>query len=234
MIEHLPNAFQQLVEIFKQNLGISLLVAILLIVGIIGYNVSVNTQIVSQLQSTPERGALHFEQALESSSLVNDTLKDIQHVTGGSYVLIRQFHNGKQDLTGLPFMYSATSHVAAQEGISVETSMYDSVPLSTQSRTLGVMWSDLKNPSCLSFRTEEIPDSILRANTKRQGISAVLQCPLVNPLNYPIGYVAVWYKGNPIDEQLEIDRMYLDAKSAKLVGYLQPPEKDQDQSWLPW
>ena len=210
MIKELSDALRRLINSLSlrpvATLG-GVLIAITLFVGYRSYDM------LTRMIITPHEESSRFRAQLESAELVNSAIENLATDLGAHSVVIRQFHNGRHDLTGIPFTEATTTFY---------TSRFDEIkteePLSASNSSLRRMWRSIDNPQCIIVNQGIDISSRRYFNTYT--LSRVAICPLVNPLNYPIGTITVGIGPESIasDEQVLI-RTHVVAKS--VTGYLQ-------------
>lgn len=229
MIEKFTDGFRSLVRTFKTSPIASLVVALFLLTGFSLYWSSINASALERLLDDPSRNTAHFEQALQRNEQIDGALINLRSDTNSQKVVVRQFHNGKKDLTGLPFTYISTTHISQPDNASNSAGTYESQPLSTMNGTLRYMWGDAKQPKCIVLNTDESTDFPHKAYLDETGIKISVICPLVNLLNYPIGIVSVGYtKQLKISDELAV-QSEVSRVASKLEGYLEV-SKDTDAS----
>lgn len=158
---------------------------------------------------TPQQEATRFHQSLEAMDLVNKSLDNLKTNTSASTAIIYQFHNGKHDLTGIPF----TSAL-----VTFSTDGYASdLPISTMNSSLRAMWTRIDKPSCVALDAPvDIESQKLFTKYK---LKTLVMCPLINPLSYPIGVLSVGYV-TPIKETSEPSKI-----ATSIVGYITDYDK---------
>lgn len=138
---------------------------------------------LERLVITPEEEAAKFAAQLESSALVNASLERLKTELNAQFVVIHQFHNGRHDLTGIPFT-EATATYYTEEPLVIEE------PLSAMNGTLRQMWKRIDAPKCIRLNQPLDPSSRKYFTTAGE----LIKCPLINPLNYPIGTITVGFE----------------------------------------
>lgn len=210
MIKELSDALRRLINSLSlrpvATLG-GILIAITLYVGYKSYDM------LTRMIITPHEESSRFRAQLESAELVNSAIENLATDLGAHSVVIRQFHNGRHDLTGIPFTEATTTFY---------TSKFDEIkteePLSASNTSLRRMWRSIDNPQCIIVN--QGIDVSTRRYFNNYTLTRVAVCPLVNPLKYPIGTITVGLGPESIasDEQILI-RTHVVAKS--VTGYLQ-------------
>lgn len=210
MIKELSDALRRLINSLSlrpvATLGGILIIATLFI----GYK---SYDMLARMIITPHEESHRFRAQLESAELVNAAIENLATDLGAHSVIIRQFHNGRHDLTGIPFTEATTTFY---------TSKFDELkteePLSASNTSLRRMWRSIDNPQCIIIL--QGIDISTRRYFNNYGLSRVAICPLVNPLKYPIGTITVGLGPESIasDQQI-LTRTHVIAKS--VTGYLQ-------------
>lgn len=137
---------------------------------------------LERLVITPEEEAAKFAKQLESSELVNKSLEQLKMDLGAEFVVIHQFHNGRHDLTGIPFT-EATATFYTDEPIIIKE------PLAAMGGTLRRMWRKIDAPQCIEIAA---PVDVSSRKYFKEA-DHVVKCPLINLLNYPIGTITVGF-----------------------------------------
>jgi len=208
MIKDLSEALRRLINSLQFK-PVATLGAILLVsIGYIGYR---SYDILQELVITPDEEAQNFESQLESATLVNAAIEDLRIDLKADTVVVKQFHNGRHDLTGIPFTEStATFYTDKYSFIGDE-------PLSTMNTSLRVMWKSIDKPSCMVLYAPM--DSASKKYFTDYKLNKAIVCPLTNLLNYPIGTITVGFSGShTTSEDIATDKTQAIAKS--ITGYL--------------
>lgn len=208
MIKELSDAFKRLVYSLSVR-PIATIVAIFIIsisyVAIKSYNT------LEQMVITPDEEAAIFREQLESSKLVNESLENLRVSLGAHNVVIKQFHNGRHDLTGIPFTEaSVTYHTENYSGTGTEA-------VSTMNTSLRRIWAEIDEPKCIVLNGPV--DSSTRKYFMAYDLNRVVECPLTNLLNYPIGKITVGFSAdNTISDKVAIEKTSIISK--RVTGYL--------------
>lgn len=164
---------------------------------------------------SPQEEASRFHRALESMQLVNDAMTNLKTDTSATAVTVYQFHNGKHDLTGIPFTSALVTF--STEGYSAN------VPMSTLNSSLRAVWTSIDKPSCTMLTAPVDVES--QKYFAQYKLKSEILCPLVNPLNYPIGIVSVGYPTKDV-APIAIDKTSEVAK--RVVGYLNKEQENEN------
>jgi hypothetical protein len=168
---------------------------------------------LQQMIVTPHEESERFKAQLASAALVNDAIENLSTDLRGHSVVIKQFHNGRHDLTGIPFTETtATFYTMNYEDTGEE-------PLSALNSSLRLMWKEIDRPECIIL-TRGI-DNSTAAYFRRHQLNRVVICPLTNLLNYPIGTITVGFSAGdtPLSNKFVLDRTHLMSK--RITGYLE-------------
>ena len=217
MIRDLSNALRRLINSLALRPIPTLAGVIILFTAFIGYR---SYDKLEKLIISPTEESARFSAQLQSAELVNEAIENLCQDLGAHSVIIRQFHNGRHDLTGIPFTEATTTfYTSGFDEIKMEE------PLSASNRSLRRMWASIDSPQCIIL-TEGI-DASTRWYFETYKLSRVAVCPLTNPLKYPIGTITVGFPAESTASEGQIlTRTHTIAKS--VVGYLQnavPEEK---------
>ena len=207
MIKELSDAFRQLVRSLSLK-PVATLFAICIIA--ITY-VTINSYSrIEKLVVTPDEEALRFREQLESSKLVNASLEQLRGSLGAHSVVIKQFHNGRHDLTGIPFTESsATYYTEGYDDFGTET-------VSTMNTSLRKIWTEIDKPRCIVLTAPV--DASTRKYFMAYELKKIVECPLTNLLNYPIGKITVGFSQDNTDDDVAINKTAAIAK--RVTGYL--------------
>lgn len=161
---------------------------------------------------SPAQEAARFKAQLNSASLVNLSIENLAEELNAHSVVIKQFHNGRHDLTGIPFTEATSTFYT----INFNNVKYEE-PLSASNKSLRMMWTDIDNPRCILLK-EGVDISTKRYFFEYE-LNRVAVCPLINLLKYPIGTITVGFKAESTLSNKEIlQKTHLIAKS--VTGYL--------------
>ena len=210
MIKEISDALRRLVNSLALRPLPTLAGVLIIIMTYIGYR---SYDMLERSIISPTEESERFEAQLESAELVNEAIENLAIDLDAHSVVIRQFHNGRHDLTGIPFTEATTTFYTEKvDEIKIEE------PLSASNRSLRKMWSSIDNPQCIMI-TKGIDISTSRYFSKYE-LSRVAVCPLVNPLKYPIGTITIGLPAQSTASDKEIvSRTHAISKS--VVGYLQ-------------
>jgi hypothetical protein len=166
---------------------------------------------LEQMVITPDEEAVRFREQLESAKLVNESLENLRLSLGAHSVVIKQFHNGRHDLTGIPFTEaSATYHTDSYDNMGTEA-------VSTMNTSLRKIWAEIDKPTCVVLNAPT--DSSTRKYFMAYELNRIVECPLTNLLNYPIGKITVGFSAdNTISDEVAVARTAAIAK--RVTGYL--------------
>jgi hypothetical protein len=209
MIQELSNALRRLVNSLSTRPLATLVAVFIICASFIAYK-SYST--LEQLVVTPDQEATRFQKQLESSKLVNQSLEKLRVDLNAQSVVIKQFHNGRHDLTGIPFSEASDTYY---------TDTYDDVgdeTISSMNGSLRKMWSRIDSPECISI--DSPVDSSSKKYFKNYKLTKVVECPLTNILNYPIGLIQVGFSGDNTtkEDRDALSKTYTISKS--VTGYL--------------
>ena len=206
MIKDLSNALRQLIASLSMRPLATLLAIFLIAITYISVR-SYDT--IQKIVITPVEEAHQFSRGLEKAELVNSAIGNLKEDLGAQSVIIKQFHNGRHDLTGLPFTEASVT-------FSTEGPGADEEHLSSMNSSLRRMWTRIDSPRCL------VQYAPLDASTKRYmleySLSHVVTCPLTNPLNYPIGILLVGFDKEGVSDVEAVSQTSVVSK--RIVGYL--------------
>jgi hypothetical protein len=208
MIKELSDAFRRLVYSLSVK-PITTMVAIFLVS--ISYVAVKSYDRLEQMVITPDEEAVRFREQLESAKLVNESLENLRLSLGAHSVVIKQFHNGRHDLTGIPFTEaSATYHTDSYDNMGTEA-------VSTMNTSLRKIWAEIDKPTCVVLNAPI--DSSTRKYFMAYELNRIVECPLTNLLNYPIGKITVGFSAdNTISDEVAVARTAAIAK--RVTGYL--------------
>jgi hypothetical protein len=208
MIKELSDALRRLVYSLSVK-PIATMVAIFLIS--ISYVAIKSYDTLEKMVVTPDEEAVRFREQLESAKLVNESLEKLRASLGAHSVVIKQFHNGRHDLTGIPFTEAtATYHTESYDTIGTEA-------VSTMNTSLRRIWTIIDKPTCIVLNGPV--DSSTRKYFMVYELNRVVECPLTNLLNYPIGKITVGFSAdNTTSDEVAVTKTAAIAK--RVTGYL--------------
>lgn len=188
-----------------------------------------NNLTLSQIIETPETNSQHFESAVGISADIDAAIQRLVDSSDASGALVRQFHNGRRDLTGLPFTYVSTTYISlANPNQRVERAEFESYPISTGSITFGEMWQVYNDPQCVTHKVADIRDPILASSFASYRFNYVVICPLTNLLKYPMGVLVVGYNYDPGEKQITATKDVANS----ITGYLNSIQGEDKKNFL--
>jgi len=208
MIKELSEAFRRLVNSLSVRPVATLTAVFIIAMSYVAYK-SYNT--LETLVITPSEEAARFKNQLESSKLVNQSIEYLREDLKAHSVIIKQFHNGRHDLTGIPFTEATSTYYTE----SYETADSNE-PISSMNNSLQKMWGDIQNPKCTVLNSAV--DASSRRYFKTYGLTKVVECPLTNLLNYPIGVILVGFSESNTSDEVAVSKTSAIAK--RVTGYL--------------
>lgn len=214
--------FKGMVEITKSHgEHIIYTLALLLVIGV-GYTMfEKRSEIWDMMFVAGEISEQDFVDILKINNNIQTALDALRDETNAHKVSISRFHNGKYDLTGVPFekiteVYSSSS---AYYTPSKDSGM--SLPLPALQEILGGMWLKFKDPVCISNNIKDYTDLRLISYLKTNKIEREVVCPITNITNYPLGILVVDLKGEPTPAELERIITLTNTTAQKVGGYLE-------------
>lgn len=213
MIKDLSKAIKALIDSLSAK-PVATLMAIFIV-----FAMYIGVRSYSTLQSlvvTPDQEAARFESQLHATDIINKSIEDLRASTKADNVIIRQFHNGRHDLTGIPFTsISTTYYVDPLDDDGHEPSVDE--PISSMNKSLRQVWQRIDRPECIVLYSPV--DVSTRRYFRAHNLNRSVVCPLVNLLNYPIGVMQVGFSQSSTvsDEEVEKQTSLL---SKRVTGYL--------------
>lgn len=104
---------------------------LILMIGILIAFINNPTYIIDKWQEVQEKE--HTERmaiTLKNSQIINTELENLRYRTGADRVILLQFHNSKQSLSGLPFIYLTATAEALDYNVIPVAEQYESVKTS--------------------------------------------------------------------------------------------------------
>ena len=213
MIKELSDALKALITSLSTKPLATIMSILIIFVAYLGYR---SYDVLQALVITPDQEAARFEKQLTNSEIINQAIEGLRLELSADNVIIKQFHNGRHDLTGIPFTGIATTFYVDPLEIDEHETVIDE-PVSASNKTLRNVWERIDKPECV------IIDSPLDISTRKyfksHNLNKMAVCPLVNLLNYPIGVMVVGFsEGNTISDEVIIQKTSTIAK--RVTGYL--------------
>lgn len=211
MIKELSEFFKVVVDSLSRHPFATISTVLIAIVLYVGYR---TLERIETIAVPPSLEAERFHQQLDSSEQINQSLEALRKEQGAHSVIVRQFHNGKHDLTGIPFTKSSITFYAMDNELEQMEE-----PLSSMSTSLSKVWSKIDEPSCI------VLDHGIDKNTKHYmdiyDLNIIVVCPMTNLLKYPVGTFTVGYKNRDL---VDIDKVR--SVSTQVTGYLDGTNKN--------
>jgi hypothetical protein len=207
MIKELSDGLKSLAASLSIRPVATLMAVLIICLGYVSYR-SYST--LESMIVTPAEEASRFKEQLESAKLVNESLNQLNADLNGHSVIIRQFHNGRHDLTGIPFTETTSTYYTEDYELSGDE------PVSSMNESLRMIWKEIDKPECTVLYGPV--DSSSRRYFKAYNLSKVVQCPLTNLLNYPIGTITVGFSAGDTNDTIAVSKTSAIAK--RVTGYL--------------
>ena len=235
-MKELIEALTAFAKVAKNNTVGVCLTIVMVFVLISGFILMTNiSNRVNHAMPSPAVESARFDRANKATEAINTMLDQQIAVLKADRAGVRQFHNGKTDLSGLPFTYVSTTFARTKEGVAFPDANYSPVPSSTISEITSAMWADYKHPVCLTIYTDEIKSQQYRRYTKNLGVEVFYVCPVSNANMYPVGFVFVSYlraeTERPTDEQIIANVTEIAGRVSDQLGSVTHPERPWWEFW---
>lgn len=160
---------------------------------------------------TPIEQNKRFKAQLTSASLVNDSIENLAEELNAHSVIIKQFHNGRHDLTGIPFAEATSTYYTPR------FASHEQILLSSYNASLRLMWRDIDSPHCIILQRGVDPTT--SRYFREYSLTRVAICPLTNLLKYPIGTITVGLTAeNTLNDTVVLNKTQKVARG--VIGYL--------------
>lgn len=231
------NAFfaglQSLIITVRRNALSSAFTTFMLLILIFAWSARDNIATFIERNPSSHQEKQRFDQSVVADSQINATLEDVRKQLNADRILIRQFHNSKADLTGLPFASVSTTYYSLSPGVDLTMESLQSYPLSTVNEQLSRMFQPEQAPQCSIVRPiKDISDPSYRNYLEKNGEVLVYACPLMNLRGQPVGFITVSYlteeKERPSDEEINI---VINRTGERVVGYLTRVIEPERKPW---
>ena len=162
-----------------------------------------------------------FRLMVKLNSLIETRLDSLRDNTGAVRVVVRRFHNGRQDLTTVPFEKVSDVYTSHDENFDLLVDTDRTLPMSSITYSLSRMWgTNASEPVCFGQATEQFPKGDLQRYLRQHNIKYVQVCPVTNIARYPLGLIAgvYWY----VPDEAEAANIQSRTKKAadSIGGYL--------------
>jgi hypothetical protein len=225
-------SLQSLIITVKKNFFHSFATVIMLLSVIVAWSARGNIATFLERNPTAEQEKGRFDQSIVADAQINGALEDIRRQINADRILIRQFHNSKTDLTGLPFASVSTTYVAMAPGVTLTPGSYDPYPLASINEVLARMFTPNEAPHCARLTIDDIVDPAYRKLIESNGVALWYNCPIMNLRGQPIGFILASYmtitKDHPVDDKIEA---ILGNTGERVVGYLDNVIKQEKRPW---
>ncbi len=223
---------QSLIITVQRNMLSSFFTTVMIIALICVWSARGNISTFLERNPTPEIEKQRFNESIVADGLIREALDHDRKIINADRVLIRQFHNSKADLTGLPFASISTTYAAMAPGVSLEAAAYGPYPLSTMNEQLKIMWVDGQEPKCVRMDISAVKDTQWKSYWEKNGAKVGYTCPILNLRGQPIGIIGAEYltaeKNRPTDEII-VD--ILKKTGEKSAGYLDAVVTSEKKPW---
>lgn len=211
MMEGINELFKTAVDSLSKHPFATLSTILIAIVLYIGYR---TLDRIETIVIPPSLEATRFHEQLAASEQINMALTNLAVDADAHSIVLRQFHNGKHDLTGIPFTKSSVTFYEIRE---TERSLEEQdEPISAMSTSLSRIWARIDRPKCLVLTDFGI-DKTTKHYIEVNELGSIIVCPMVNLLNYPVGTLTVGFKRrDPGEGTVE----KIEAVATQVTGYL--------------
>jgi len=97
-----------------------------------------------------------------------------------SRVVLRQFHNGKYGISGIPFTFVQTTHIVVRPNTyNLNLDTWQSYPMSTMSYTLSTLFLN-DDFTCKSMTQSDVRDYYYSELLERYDVYGIIMCPMVD------------------------------------------------------
>lgn len=230
------NAFfaglQSLIITVRRNVVSTVFTTCMLLLLIFTWSVRGNIVTFIERNPSPKQEAVRFDESVVADSSINETLNKIRQEINADRIMIRQFHNAKADLTGLPFASVSTTYHSLSPGVMMSSSSFQPYPLSTVNDILAKMFVRGKEPACAKILLSEINNPIFLNELKESGDVIMYACPMRNLKGQPVGFISASYltaeKTRPEDNLIKYT---LDDTGIRVVGYATQVIEREKKPW---
>lgn len=223
---------QSLIITVRRNFLSSAFTTLMLLVLIFAWSARENITTFLERNPSAHQEKQRFDQAIVADSQVGESLADIRSQLNADRIIIRQFHNSKTDLTGLPFTSVSTTYYSLAPGVGLTSESLQSFPVSTINEQLKLMFVPNQAPHCAIVRPTDIRDPTYAKNLRDNGVAVAYSCPLMNLRGQPVGFIAASYltdsKPRPNDEQI---KLIINNTGQRVVGYLSKVVELEKKPW---
>lgn len=228
MINEIIDSFNNLIKTIGQNKLASILALVSVFLLYNGFTYGEKLSKLDHVIPSPEVEKVRFINSLKANDQIQKAVNDFKSDMEANRVVVRQFHNGKADLSGIPFNFVSTTFTSQDEDYKLAPNYYESKPLSTINNTVKDMWHEVDNPQCIVKNTTEIKDDLLKVALEERNVTYTIFCPMTNLLKYPVGYISVnfVFQEEPTPEDIEETK----ALSQKIVGFLSDIKESESEA----
>ena len=225
-------SLQGLIITVRRNVWSSILTITMLFFLIVMWSARDNITTFFERNPSTETEKDRFNMSIVADSQINETLDNIRVKLNGDRLLIRQFHNSKTDLTGLPFASVSTTYFSLAPGVTLDDSALQPFPLSTINEQLAMMFQPGEAPKCAKVVQDAVTDPVYQDYMLKNGVAVSFSCPLINLRGQPVGIIGVVYLTQEKHRSSDQDIEYvLNDTSIRVVSYLSAVITDEKKSW---
>lgn len=235
ILNAINNLFKTVFEAYLKSPSAFLVVIIALFCAYMTLN---NNSILNKALTPVSAEQDRFKQVIMLNSEIPNRLEVLRNNIGADRILIRQFHNGKQGISGIPFTFVQTTYAVTAPGRGlVDEAAWMSYPISTMSNSLNMMFDPKTGfvPHCVYLDRNQVPDDLYRALFTRYGVIDMIKCPLSDKDGNVVGLiVATWT--TPLKDAKKIPNYEISmARTGKVVvEKLGTIDKNEEPWWKIW
>lgn len=223
---------QGLIITVKRNAWSSVFTTLMLFLLIVTWSARANISTFIERNPSAAEEKIRFDRSVVADGQINDALKNLREKMNADRILIRQFHNSRRDLTGLPFASISTTYYSAAPGVAVSNDFQASFPISTVNEQLVQMFKYGTEPQCIKIIYDDVKEEVFRDYLRQNGISLTYACPLIDLRGQPVGVITIHYliaeKKHPEDQVVLAS---LNDTGIRVVGYLAGILDEENKSW---
>lgn len=142
----------------------------------------------------PKRQQQHFEKTVAVGQQLQDALNRTLGATDATRVTLWEFHNGVENLGGVPFVSARLTYAACGHGIAITPQlMTQSTPLSAFADFTTMIWENPQNPKAVKKDVRDIKHPLMRSMYVQNGSQLAYAAPVCDIYGNAVGMVCIGY-----------------------------------------
>lgn len=136
----------------------------------------------------------HFTQTLTNGRQIQSSLDRTLGFCSADRVCLFEFHNGLENLGGIPFMSSKLTYIALKPGVDITPElMAHSTPMSAFVDFTERVWNNPQSPKVVKLASADLKHQLMKAIHSNNGCEFAFAAPVCDTYGNAVGMITVEY-----------------------------------------